>query len=298
MPCYHPIQAYRSRVRTKNGKLGIVFSKNEGYSDLPVTIPCGGCIGCRLERSRQWAVRCMHEASLYDDNCFITLTYDDDNLPVDGSLNKTHFQKFMKRLRKRSPGKTIRYYHCGEYGEENSRPHYHACLFNYDFPDKVQWKKGLFVSEKLAEVWPYGFSTIGHVTFESAAYVARYVMKKVTGKAAEDHYESVNAYSGEIYKIQPEYTTMSRRPGIGKGWYDQFKEETYNSDSVIVNSREVKPPKYYDSLYELENTKKFEIIKKTRKQKAIKYSENNTQERLIVREKVKKAQLDKLKRVV
>lgn len=257
----------------------------------------------------------MHEASLYEDNSFITLTFDTEYLPYDGSLNKRDFQKFMKRLRKTEVGKTavwnekkqqneypIRYYHCGEYGEENSRPHYHACLFNYDFDDKILWKQKhgvkLYVSEKLSKLWPFGFSTIGNVTFESAAYVARYVMKKVTGDLAAEHYESCHEQTGEICKIEPEYTTMSRRPGIGKGWFDKYKTETYSSDSIIVNSKEVKPPKYYDNLYEIENEKKFEIIKKQRKQKALKYVDNNTPERLAVREKVKKAQLRKLKRIV
>ena len=135
MPCYHPLKGFRSREKNSSGKRSITFNHNQGYTDMEITIPCGQCIGCRLERSRQWAIRCVHEASLYQDNCFITLTYSPEHLPKDNSLHKEHFQLFMKRLRK-AFGQKIRYFHCGEYGENFSRPHYHACLFNVDFKDK------------------------------------------------------------------------------------------------------------------------------------------------------------------
>ena len=118
---------------------------------------------------------------MYDDNCFITLTYSNQHIPADGSLDVRVFQKFMKRLRKRF-GDGIRFYHCGEYGSLLGRPHYHACLFNFDFPDKYLWKENngqkLYRSPSLEELWPYGYSSIGTVTFESAAYVARYILKR------------------------------------------------------------------------------------------------------------------------
>ena len=171
MVCYYPLLA----VRTNDDSVRIIGSKrnksdrrfNARYTRADYTdsfeLPCGQCIGCRLEYSRQWAIRCMHEASLYEDNCFITLTYDQDHLPHDRSLNKSHFQKFMKRLRKRFGG-GIRFYHCGEYGERTRRPHYHACIFNFDFSDKKLFKivnnHRLYTSEQLEELWPFGFSTM------------------------------------------------------------------------------------------------------------------------------------------
>ena len=183
MACFQPLHAYHASEADSEGKRAISFSRPKGDSRM-VKLSCGQCIGCRLERSRQWALRCSHEASMYDENCFITLTYREDALPPLGSLDKRHFQLFMKRLRKRYPKKTIRYFQCGEYGEKLSRPHYHACLFNHDFDDKklfkVEGENRLYVSEKLTQLWPYGYSTVGAVTFESAAYVARYVTKKMT----------------------------------------------------------------------------------------------------------------------
>jgi hypothetical protein len=301
MPCYKPMEGFRSRDVTKNGKHKITFSRKNALADgiSPMLLPCGQCVGCRLERSRQWAVRCMHEASLYDNNCFITLTFSDQYLPSDMSLDVREFQLFMKRLRKRF-GEGIRFYHCGEYGEVYGRPHYHAILFNFDFEDKYVWSVNnghrLYRSPSLEEVWPYGHSSIGTVTFESAAYVARYVMKKVTGDDAEEHYKWTDPNTGEVFDRKPEYTTMSRRPGIAKKWYDQFKDDVYPSDFVVVNGKKVKPPKYYDYLYEHEYPSDLEKIKKGRKANAKKFADDNTRERLVVREKCQLAKLANLPR--
>ena len=111
MPCFHPLTGYHGKEVSKNGKRPIVFNRNRSFDGIPVKLPCGRCIGCRLERSRQWAMRCVHEASLHEANCFITLTYDDAHCPKDGSLRFEHWQKFMKRFRKRF-GSGVRFYHC------------------------------------------------------------------------------------------------------------------------------------------------------------------------------------------
>ena len=216
MPCYHPIRGYRSKdVNPSTGRRSIVFNKKNGYEDRPVDIRCGQCIGCRLDRSKEWAVRCWHEASLYDENCFITLTYRNEDLPHPPSVDVRAFQLFMKRLRKKYAPKKIRFFHCGEYGDDNNRPHYHAILFNHDFGDKVLWRKSssgdpLYTSSELAELWPFGFSSIGQASYQSAAYVARYIMKKVTGEPAETHYDWVDPVTGEIHGLRPEYVKIGR----------------------------------------------------------------------------------------
>jgi len=294
MPCYHPMQGYRSRADNKT----IVFNPRDGWIDRPITIPCGQCVGCRLERSRQWAVRCVHEASLHEDNCFITLTYNNESLPEDGSLNKKHFQDFMKRLRKKFKNKKIRYYHCGEYGDKNFRPHYHAIIFGLEFQDQklftVNNGEKLYTSETLEKIWPFGFSTIGNVTFESAAYVARYVMKKVNGKNAKNHYERIDSNTGEIYNLIPEYNTMSRRPGIAAGWFDKYKDDVYPSDTIHLRDKTFRPPKFYDKMYEHLMPLEMEKIKKQRMTNMQKHETDNTSDRLEVKERVKHAQLNKL----
>ncbi len=305
MPCYHPLKAYQS-LPGQNGKSKIYF-KNCGKLTLKsIKLPCGQCIGCRIERSRQWALRCIHESSLYIDNCFITLTYNDENLPYDRSLVKSHFQKFMKKLRKKYPEKKIRYYQCGEYGEatqENdfiARPHYHACIFNHDFDDRVLYREvegiRLYESECLNNIWERGFCTVGDVTLESAAYCARYIMKKINGNRKQSHYETTDETTGEIIDLEPEYNTMSRRPGIGKDWYGLYSTDVFPKDFVTSKGKKHKPPKYYDSLYELYNPLEFEKIKAERKRQIELNEKDSTPKRLADREEVKLAQISKLTR--
>ena len=289
MPCYKPLNGWRSVSRNPSGKRGIVFSLSNGDPSQKVQLPCGQCIGCRLERSRQWAVRCLHEKQLHSKNCFITLTYNDEHLPHDQGLRKRDFQTFMKKVRNRIG--PVRYYHCGEYGENFGRPHYHALFFGLDFDDKVYWSgeddQKLHVSPTLDELWGKGYALIGSVTFESAAYVARYITKKVTGEKAHDHYQKVDPDTGEIFQIEPEYTTMSRRPGIGKEWYERYKAEILAHDSVIVRGVHTLPPRYYDALSERENEIEYSLRKA--KRKAEENNPNNFLERLIVREEVAEA---------
>lgn len=298
MPCYRPLQGYRARTTNESGKRSIVFTAKAGHQDLPVAVPCGQCIGCRLERSRQWAMRCVHEATLHDENYFLTLTYDDDHLPEGGTLVKSHHQLFLKRYRKHHK---IRFFHCGEYGDENHRPHYHSLIFGHVPGDLVFAEKNhngdpLYISPFISKLWDKGSHRIGALTFESAAYVARYIVKKVTGEKAEDHYQSVDLETGEIHTIIPEYITMSRRPGIGAGWYDRWKSDVYPADDVIMRGQQMRPPKFYDRQLEVTDPKLLSELKQKRKLNAVQFADNNTTDRLRVRETVKLAQAKQLKR--
>lgn len=300
MPCYFPVTAYRSKDLNVSGKRSMVMNPARSHEpDVPVSLSCGQCIGCRLERSRQWACRIMHETSLYERNCFLTLTYDKKHLPKDGSLNLRHFQLFMKKLRKRF-GKGIRFYHCGEYGERFGRPHYHAILFNFDFADKVLCStegNDLYESQALKELWHYGLSRIGSVTFESAAYVARYCTKKVNGRAALAHYCSVDYRTGEIlHEKKPEYATMSRRPGIGHGWFSKFSTDVYPKDYFHIRGRECRPPKYYDRQFEVLDPSVMDDIREKRNEARRLTAFDNTRDRLTTKRVVKEAHLKLLKR--
>lgn len=307
MPCYSPLRAYYSRDLNPTGKRSLVFSINQAYDGDPLDIPCGQCIGCRLERSRNWAVRCLHEASLHEHNSFLTLTYSPENLPEDGSLVKKHYQDFMKRLRKDVSSKALspinpyltnlnnnlRYFHCGEYGELKKRPHYHSILFNLNFNDKQIIKKSnhhehiLYKSETLSKIWTYGHASIGSVTFDSAAYVARYITKKKTGKGSWKHYIKIN-HKGEILEdLLPEYTTMSRRPAIGKEWLQKYSTDVFPLDYVVINGKKTRVPKYYDKVLEGLSPEMLEDIKERRKQSCKIHNPNNTPSRLLTREKIK-----------
>ena len=294
MPCYHPLTGYYAREVNDTGKRSLVFSVDKALVDVPVQVPCGRCIGCRLDRSLSWAVRCVHEASLYDENCFITLTFDDKHLG-DGSLHVSDFQNFMKRFRQFVAPRKIRFFHCGEYGAQFSRPHHHACIFNYDFPDKKAFGKEIFTSDILSQLWPYGFSTVGRVTMQSAAYVARYVLKKWSKDNLEGQelYDAMQALSNEDAKKlfyggkHPEYVTMSRRPGIGDKWFSQFSSELFPSGFVVLPSgKKCRIPKFYDSKFELDNLIGMAKIKGERCRRA-QENPDNTRERLQVRGEVK-----------
>lgn len=255
MTCYYPRLMYEDNK--KRLKLG--DRNNTGRPIMKV--PCGECIGCRLDYAKQWSIRIMHESKLYKENCFVTLTYNDENYPKNGSLDREHFQKFMKRLRRRYEPKLIRFYACGEYGEKLGRPHYHAIIFNHNFSDKILRKKGhqrtrrfrlqddidfsLYTSEELDKIWKKGFCRIGECSEKSAGYVARYVTKKVNGEKAKKWYKGK----------EPEFALMSRgskkrkTKGIGKGWFDKYKGDIYPKDYFTINGKKYKPPKYYDRLY-------------------------------------------------
>jgi hypothetical protein len=297
MACFHPLQAYQ----TSDGS--IIFSERKGDVVRSLSLPCGQCWGCRLERSRQWAVRCMHEASLHEQNCFITLTYDNDHCPSDRSLNYGDFQRFMKRFRKRFKGSTIRFYMAGEYGEKFERPHFHACIFGFNFPDLTLWKRTpsgalIYRSKSLEDLWSFGYSSVGDVTFESAAYVARYVMKKRTGKVAGDHYETTDMETGEIKDRVPEFNRMSLKPGIGADWFKRFHSDVYPHDRVIVNGRETRPPKFYDKKFAEQFPEEFEQLQFQRFVDAVDRFEDNTDERLAVKEQVTLARTRQLSRAI
>ena len=291
MTCYNPLKGYYSRERTEKGKRKIVFNPKYGYLDLKVDVPCGQCIGCRLEYSKQWAIRCVNEAQMHEENCFITLTYSDENLPKNNSLRKEDFQKFIKRLRKYISPLKVRYYACGEYGENLNRPHYHALLFGICFRDRVWWSTRdevrYYRSETLESLWPFGFCMLGEVTFESAAYVARYCLKKVKGDNKDRHYG----------KKEPEFSLMSRRPGIGRTWLEKYKDDVYPHDYMVIrNGVKQKPPRYYDEINTVDNNKEMCIVRGDRIKKSRRNPEDKTPERLKTRELCKIVQSEQLKR--
>lgn len=325
MPCYSPLLGWKDR---RTG--GLSFNRRDGDDEMEVS--CGQCIGCRLDYSRMWAMRIVHEASMWEHhggNCFVTLTYRDEaectfaqwkkgqHVPRDWSLDKTHFQKFMKRLRKAFAPQRVRFFHVGEYGRKCKhgidltmvkcplcfvgRPHYHACLFNCWFDDLEAYGSDggelRYTSAMLEDIWGYGFVDVGEVNYASAAYGARYILKKISGPRAADHYMAYDL-DGVVTFLQPEYTTMSRRPGIGYAWYKKYKSDVFPSDETPIPGYGVvkKVPRYYEELLKIEDPIALEEIKELRS----KYREDNmdeyTPDRLMAKYKVKMAQIRSLER--
>lgn len=270
------MKAYRGREG------GIVFSTRDAYYDRHLEVPCGQCMGCRLRRSRDWAIRMMYEARDHDSSSFVTLTFAPEHEPEDFSLDVRHWQLFAKRLRKRCG--PFRFFHAGEYGPSTLRPHYHACIFGLDFSwdrvplDQVEGHQ-LFESATLRELWPYGFHSVGSLTFDSAAYVAKYCTKKITGKLAERAYTRIDRDTGECWSVRPEYATMSRRPGIGSRHFHKFKDEIYQHDSVIFKGAEYAPPRYFDKLLGEEAPEQLTKVQARRRKRALQTQKRDTRDK-------------------
>lgn len=321
MPCYHPQYRLDARVperipryfRQRIYNKGVILSQAEYERDreflqrfeeagLLSQIPCGKCVGCRLDYSREWANRCMHEASYYSSNLFLTLTYDETTLPIGtdvlfdpdtgeivldeetgqvktvqrGVLVPRDLQLFLKSFRielQRKYGQTgVRFYACGEYGEEGLRPHFHVIAFNCELPDMVYWyrRNGMtyYVSEFLLKVWQKGICAVTEVNWNTCAYVARYVMKKRKGKMNKSLQEMRERVG---VQFQDEFVRMSLKPGIGWQYYQDHKDTIYKTDEDFVQKKDrtvkVKPAKYFDRLFDLDDPDRMFEIKQERRAK-------------------------------
>lgn len=296
MPCFRPLKAYK-----KPGG-GISFSSVSGWVDGMLELPCGKCIGCRIRRTGFWAVRIVHEAQMHQKTCFITLTYDNKHLPKDGGLDVSHWQYFAKRMRKRLG--PFRFFHCGEYGDQFKRPHYHAVVFGQDFSKDrrhvatISNGDKIYRSGVLDELWGKGKTELGAVNYTTAAYVASYCLKKVDGKKAEEEgtYERVDPETGLVSIVRPEYITMSRRPGIGTSWYEKFKGDIYPSGECVIDGKKMPTPRFYDQKFEKEDPVAFKRVVAKRIKFAKAHEYDGTFERLMVREQVMRAQQEERRR--
>lgn len=256
--CYYPVKLYESDI-------GKRYRKGIKTRNLPTVqeVRCGKCSGCRLEYARQMSIRCIHESMMHEQNCFVTLTYNNENLPVNGSVDKRDIELFIKRLRRHIEPEAVYYYGCAEYGSRLRRPHYHGIFFGYDPPDKKLYKDGskrtgrfrlqdydkfsIYTSESLEKIWSKGYCTVGKVTLESAGYVARYVSKKVDGYKGKEYYNGKEPEFSFISKRIPQVD--GTRGGIGKSWYLKYKGDVYPKDYFHLDGKRFKPPRYYDKLY-------------------------------------------------
>lgn len=253
-----------------------------------------------MRKASDWQLRVMHEASLWEKNCFITLTYKRDAMPDNASLSHRDYQLFIKRLRKHLTGQTIRFYMCGEYGPLNQRPHYHACLFNVDFDDRTPAGvsasgENFFSSPTLQNLWGHGIVSVQNLTPETAGYCARYIMKKALGENAKTAYATVDD-DGVITQRKPEYAAMSLKPGIGAKWFDKYSRDVFPHDYVISNGTKKPVPKYYDKLAKRLTHLDTDTIQFNREKKALLASADNTDQRRADREKVHTAKVTTLTR--
>jgi hypothetical protein len=313
---------------------GIVFAKKHSHTKIPMEVPCGQCWSCRLARSREWATRLVKEAMYWPEEkrSFITLTYAPEHLPHNQSVDVKEFQKFMKRLRKHFGHPKLKYFHCGEYGKECrtcgkskpvcerqqehefkpqlGRPHYHSILYGIQWNDLEEFKRTkagelIYKSETLNKLWGKGFCSIGNLTFESCAYVARYVMKKVNGDMAKEHYKKevdICPNTGQINNIDltPEYITMSRNPAIAKEYFSDYQDEIIATDSLLLNRKgqtyPVRPPRYFSKIIEKSNPNALAHIKTERLRKRQQQKDEFTEARADVKQTIKKLKMSEITR--
>lgn len=284
----------------------VYIDGNIGISGIDIKVPCGKCIGCKFDYSRMWATRSVNEAFMHDhfnDCSFVTLTFNPEMLnrrENPASLNKTAFRSWIKRLRKaikEKYDKEIRIMACGEYGAKHKRPHYHMIIYGFNFPEKTVWKYNkirgkdviYYRSQFLEDIWRpayssdgYGFSVIGLVNFETSAYVARYVTKKLFGRAAE-----------QVYKDkEPEFLTTSRNPGLGYNYLLKYYKDIFNHNYITLpNGFKAPIPRYYSTKLEEFDPELYSkwSIDKSNKMIENLFIENLdvTQQRLAIKEKLK-----------
>lgn len=286
MACYHPLKAWPVGVNPESGKTKYVVTGQDtldvaSKTGDPIQVPCGKCVGCRLSYSRQWADRCVLESLYHPFNYFITLTYDDEHVPgtfygdefgeaIDAyTLDKRDLQLFFKSLRNNFGNNSFRYFACGEYGEETFRPHYHILLFaDFEITDLVSFRfergNWYYKSDTISRIWHRGNILVGEMTWESAAYTARYCMKKINGLSGKDY---------EFFNMVPEFTVMSRRPGIGYQYYQDHKLEIYSNLSFSIatpkGGKKLRPSKFYDRMFDLDDPAAMQDIKKQRMESAV-----------------------------
>lgn len=262
---------FDGRYNHSTGNPKLIFVPHVRYesivtSGVPyIQVPCGKCLECRLQYTRSWADRCVLESKNSKHNYFITLTYNDESLPENGSLCERDVTLFLKRLRKKLGCHKFKYFYCGEYGDTTLRPHYHLILFDvplndltYEFKsivdgqiqkDLLMKRADLMYSETIWSLWyrlnddgikqSLGNISVGRFSFDTACYVAQYVTKKINGKM-EKFYKEFN--------VVPEFLRMSK--GIGKS---AFNDDLYLFDNIVVASPKgahvASIPRYFDKLF-------------------------------------------------
>lgn len=291
--CFRPLRAWQD----ENDR--VVFKG--GRPDRRLDLPCGQCVGCRSSWSSMWMIRCVHESLMYERSSFITLTFDQDHVPKNWSIDKRHWQLFAKRLRHATG--PFRYFAAGEYGSVNNRPHYHALLFGVDFDDRVLLKshpRPLWTSAVLAEKWGQGHVSFGALTPQSVAYVTQYSLKKQKQRRIRKApRQFVDFDTGELLECEPERVWMSRRPGLGSSWFEKYHRDVYPMDEVVVAGRKYRPPRFYDGRLStlsangagVDGPGVLELIKDARRRSSMERCQDKTPARLAVREKVMEARL-------
>lgn len=319
MGCAHPIQAARGadgKVRILPRRFGPLTLKQKlAAGERAVELPCGRCVLCKTDKAQDWATRCQHEANQHrhpdgtTNGSFVTLTFSDDGLAVRElevgaraeTLRKADLSGFLKRLRanrhrravKRgeNSAEPIKFFGVGEYGEQYLRPHYHVLLFGEDFSEervRCEDENGntYFQSPILAGLWQYGLTDIRPITTETTNYVCRYVQKKLNNQALQAACERVREDTGEVFTVEPEFALMSRRPGIGASWFDEYSGDVYPAGYVRIAGKKRRVPRFYKERLRAQDPAAYEEAAAKARAIAAKNVKETTKERRQVKKEI------------
>lgn len=311
MQCFSPLSGFRAAGG------GFTTSAKNSPTRVPMSVPCGQCIGCRVNKREQWKLRMLHEASLHDANCFWTVTYAPENVPPHGSLRMDDVSSFIKRLRSRVAPVRFRFHAKSEYGPTTFRPHYHGLFFGFDFPDREVLRRTdagelTYYSKLLTETWGLGHCECSDLTPRSCGYVANHNVDKLNGRLADEAYQRLDPETGEVVFLERESQRCSLRPGIGSGWIDRFECDAFPSGFLVSEGHKVSVPRAYKKRlkdrFELAGSDNApnrlvpvdDALLMSRKSRArartAQAIENSTPERLAVREELQHIKLKRLRR--
>lgn len=298
--CTKPFTAYDSaEMNPATGKRGITSDKNKSLNGVAKEFPCRQCLECKFQYVKDWTNRNLFENMFHEDSCFVTLTYDEENLPDGGTLIKDHPSKFMKALRQKIYPKKVRFFSASEYGGKFGRPHIHILIYGWlpEDRDPVRNDEGLisYESDQLTEIWGRGRTELSEVNQKTASYCAQYINKKVYGDLAPDHYTTTHPLTGDLIELEPEFCTMSLRPGIGLKYYKTWLEDMYPSDYLVYKGTRIAVPKFFDRHLERDNPEMFQEIKIKRKLEAKKPNrlKEQTPQRREIRNKIQEIKLNR-----
>lgn len=296
MPCYHPVPAWPD---LSTGRW--VFNPDSTRRDLggQVDTPCRQCIGCRIDRSSEWAMRCEHELKFHDESCFLTLTLDDEHFPTSQDDFVAKYVLGLKRIRRHSP--RIRTFGCLELGTHTRRPHGHLLVFGRDFSRDEPVSRGpngdlVYRSNELDALWGLGHASVGELTRESAGYVARYVVAERSDRAGPVLEAVPHPVSGEPVFLRPA-APWARSQGLGRAWFEQYGRQAIEQGAIVERGGVRRPiPKFYSKLAKQAFPTVGADAECIAQLRALEQAWNRTPERLAVRAEVKRAQLRTLKR--
>ena len=274
MKCLFPLSGLRSKkINDATGNRPVVLSlaPKDGFVDQKLSLPCNKCLHCRINRTREFAIRSHHESLVgpsgpisQDNNHFVLLTYNDKNLPKHGALQASDVKKFLDRIRADCAWRGLpspRTFGCGEYGSKTQRPHYHINIFNLKLSDITYLKNlkqnKLYTSTYLTEKWKLGAVTLSPFSHLTAQYTAKYIVKALW---ADDPPEGDTRVEAPFPLPSQGRVATSTQPGLGAFFLDRYAQEIVNLGAIEIDGALAPIPTYYKKRLQKKHNDLYKIL--------------------------------------